>query len=70
MGKVTYHGFYSSSDEIPEPTSILMGRNLRKNSEGPSKPPKASQQPQNRPPTAKAAKLVKAKKGFRLAGSG
>ena len=26
MGKVTHHGWSTSSDEIPEPTSILMGR--------------------------------------------
>jgi hypothetical protein len=33
MGKVTDHGWSSSSDEIPEPTSILLVNNLRKNSE-------------------------------------
>jgi hypothetical protein len=30
MGKFTYHGWPTSSDEIPQPTSIVMGRNLRK----------------------------------------
>jgi hypothetical protein len=40
MGTVTHHGSYTSSDEIPQPTSILLGRNLRVNSEQPSKQPK------------------------------
>jgi hypothetical protein len=42
MGKVTNHGWSTSSDEIPQPISVVMGRNLRKNSDGPSKqaPPK------------------------------
>jgi hypothetical protein len=38
MGTVTHKGWYTSSDEIPQPTSILIGRNLRSNSETPSKP--------------------------------
>jgi hypothetical protein len=29
MGTVTHHGWYTSEDEIPQPTSIIMGRNLR-----------------------------------------
>jgi hypothetical protein len=33
MGKVTHRGWYSSSDEIPQPISILMGNNLRKDSD-------------------------------------
>ena len=40
MGKVTHHGWYSSSDEMPEPISILLGNNLRKSSEQASKPQK------------------------------
>jgi hypothetical protein len=50
MGKVTHHGWYSSSDEIPEPTSILLGSNLRKNSDQASKPQKQDQvkKPQGR----------------------
>jgi hypothetical protein len=35
MGKVINHGWASSSDEIPQPISVVMGRNLRKNSERP-----------------------------------
>jgi hypothetical protein len=30
MGKFTYHGLRTSSDEIPQPISVVMGRNLRK----------------------------------------
>ena len=37
MGKVIFHGGYTSSDDIPQPTSIIMGRNLRSNSETISK---------------------------------
>jgi len=40
MGKVTHHGWSRPDDEIPQPTSILLGRNLRVNSEQPSKQPK------------------------------
>lgn len=29
MGTVTHHGWRKPSDEIPQPTSIIMGRNLR-----------------------------------------
>ncbi len=43
MGKVTHHGWYSSSDEIPEPTSILLGKNLRKNYDQASKKQKQDQ---------------------------
>jgi hypothetical protein len=50
MGKVTHHGWSKPSDEIPQPTSILLGSNLRKNSEQASKPRKQDQdkQPQGR----------------------
>ena len=37
MGKVTDHGWSTSSDEIPQPISILLGRNLRKNFDEASK---------------------------------
>ena len=40
MVKFTYRGSVRSLDEIPQPISILMGRNLRKSSDEPSKPPK------------------------------
>jgi hypothetical protein len=30
MGTVTHHGWRTSSDEIPQPTGVIMGRNLRK----------------------------------------
>jgi hypothetical protein len=30
MGKHIHEGWYTSSDEIPQPTSIIRGRNLRK----------------------------------------
>ncbi len=43
MGKVTHLGWSSSSDEIPEPTSILLGKNLRKNSDQASKKQKQDQ---------------------------
>jgi hypothetical protein len=29
MGTVTHRGWYTSEDEIPQPTSIIMGGNLR-----------------------------------------
>ncbi len=41
MGKVTDHGWSTSSNEIAEPTSIVMGKNLRQNSPKPSKSQKA-----------------------------
>ena len=47
MGKVTHHGWYSSSDEIPEPTSILLGNNLRRNSDQASKKQKQDQDKQD-----------------------
>jgi hypothetical protein len=43
MGKATDHGWSTSSDEIAQPTSIVMGRNLRQNSPERSKPQKAEQ---------------------------
>ena len=46
MGKVTHHGWYSSSDEIPQPISILMGSNLRKASSKDSKPQKQPPKPE------------------------
>jgi hypothetical protein len=30
MGTVTHHGWLKPGDEIPQPTGIVMGRNLRK----------------------------------------
>jgi hypothetical protein len=30
MGNLTIKGWYTSSDEIPQPTSIVTGKNLRK----------------------------------------
>jgi len=30
MGNLTIKGWSTSSDEIPQPTSIILGRNLRK----------------------------------------
>jgi hypothetical protein len=30
VAKVTHEGWYSSSDEIPQPISVVMGANLRK----------------------------------------
>jgi hypothetical protein len=29
MGTVTHHGWSKPGDEIPQPTGIIMGRNLR-----------------------------------------
>jgi hypothetical protein len=33
MGAVTHHGWSKPGDEIPQPTSIITGKNLRKNFE-------------------------------------
>ena len=44
MGKVTWHGWSSSSAEIPQPTSILYGANLKKSSKESSKEPKVQQE--------------------------
>jgi len=30
MGEVTHHGWRTCTDEIPQPTSIITGANLRK----------------------------------------
>ena len=38
MGKVTHLGWATSSDDIPQPVGIVMGRNLRSNSEDAPKP--------------------------------
>ena len=54
MGRLINHGWSRSQDEIPEPISILLGRNLRQNSERPSKPPKQSRRP--RPAKKKSRK--------------
>ncbi len=43
MGKLIDLGWYSSSDAIPEPTSILLGKNLRQNSDQASKKQKQDQ---------------------------
>jgi len=37
MGKLTNLGWSNSSDEIPQPISVVYGRNLRTNSEQASK---------------------------------
>jgi hypothetical protein len=37
VGTITHHGWSTSSDEIPQPISIVTGQNLRQNSEKPSK---------------------------------
>ena len=53
MGKVTFHGSSRSYDEIPQPTSILMGANLRSNSDAASnkqKPPTLKPKPKKQPP--------------------
>lgn len=50
MGKVTYLGLLTSSDEIPQPTSILLGKNLRKNSDEASKQQKT--EPKEKEPPA------------------
>ena len=44
MGKVTWHGWSSSSAEIPQPTSILYGANLKKSSKESSNQPPAPKQ--------------------------
>ena len=49
MGKFINHGWSSSSDEIPQPISIVMGRNLRKNSEQDT----AKQKPEKQKPKTK-----------------
>jgi hypothetical protein len=36
MGKVTHHGWYKPGDDIPQPTGIIMGRNLRKSKPAPA----------------------------------
>ena len=52
MGKVTYLGSSTSSDEIPQPISILLGRNLRRNFDEASKEqktkPKEKEPPQKK----------------------
>jgi hypothetical protein len=48
MGKLTNHGWSTSSDEIPQPTSILLGANLRKNSNEISK--KQKEEPKEKEP--------------------
>jgi hypothetical protein len=40
MAKVINKGWYSSSDEIPQPISVVLGKNLRQNSKPQSPPPK------------------------------
>jgi len=43
MGKVTHHGWYTSSDEIPQPISIVMGQNLRPQAPAPTERERALQ---------------------------
>jgi hypothetical protein len=45
MAKHTYEGLSKHSDEIPQPISIVLGGNLRKDSNPPPKPPKAEDKP-------------------------
>ena len=55
MGKHTQLGWSKSSDEIPQPISILMGANLRKNSEEDI----AKQKPERQKPKPKKPPLKK-----------
>jgi hypothetical protein len=48
MAKVIDHGWSKPSDQIAQPISIVMGKNLRKNSQEPSKPQKAEKPQQGR----------------------
>ena len=50
MGKVTDHGWSTSSDEIPQPASILLGANLRKNSNEASKNQREEPREKEAPP--------------------
>ena len=49
MGKATYHGYENLPDEIPQPISVLLGKNLRKNSEEASKKHHASKKQKENP---------------------
>jgi len=52
MGKHTFLGSYTSWDQIPQPTSIVLGQNLRQNSKDTSTeptPPKAPTGAHRRP---------------------
>jgi hypothetical protein len=44
-GKVTYLGWSTSQDQIPQATSIVLGRNLVKNSKGTSTKPTTDKEP-------------------------
>lgn len=46
MGKVIDRGWSKPSDEIAQPISIVMGKNLRQNSPKPCKPPKQEKEPE------------------------
>jgi len=52
MGKVIHLGWSTSSDEIPEPISVLMGANLRKNFDETSKK-QQEETKEKEPPPAK-----------------
>jgi hypothetical protein len=53
MGTVTHKGWYKPGDDIPQPTSIIMGRNLRTPApEGP-KPAVPEDPPASDPASAK-----------------
>jgi hypothetical protein len=40
MAKLIFEGWSKPGDVIPQPISVVLGRNLRKNSEPSSPPPK------------------------------
>lgn len=53
MGKVTHHGWGNSLADIPQPTSVVMGRNLRRSSDETSKKrkqPTQKSEPKKQPP--------------------
>jgi hypothetical protein len=53
MGTITHHGWRKPGDSIPQATSIITGKNLRKNSE-PAPPPEAERAEQ---PIAKQRRI-------------
>jgi hypothetical protein len=46
--KHTYKGLSKSSDEIPQPISVVLGSNLRQGSKPPSKSPKQEDKPEDK----------------------
>jgi hypothetical protein len=56
MGTVKHHGWSTSEDEIPQPTSIVMGKNLRQSERSQEEPRQkeegaASWMPTSKPPS-------------------